>query len=479
MRPLVWFRSDLRVRDNHALHHACERATDGVVAVYVISADQWREEHDIGAPKVDFLLRCVRELSVSLGKLNIPLRVLDVPRFDGVPDALLALARTCDCSAIFFNNEYEWNERERDAAVADVFQRAGKGVHGFTDQVVFTPGDVLTKSDTWYTVYSPFKKRWRERYKDDDAPSCLPTPKRQRQLDIEADNVPETIDGFDFGAENVRPDLWKAGEDHALSRLDAFVGSRIDEYKSKRDIPSVNGTSTLSPYLHAGVVSPRQCLEAALEANNGRIDTGSAGIVGWIEELIWREFYKHVLVGFSHVSRGQPFKKKLDRVNWSYSKKNFAAWQEGRTGYPIVDAAMRQLAQTGWMHNRLRMIVAMFLTKDLMIDWRWGERHFMQQLVDGDLASNNGGWQWSASTGTDAQPYFRIFNPTTQGEKFDKDGTFIKKFVPELGSLSGKALHSPSRAGLFEKLDYPEPIVDHKAAREKTLAAFKEAAGSG
>jgi len=241
-------------------------------------------------------------------------------------------------------------------------------------------------------------------------------------------------------------------------------------FRETFDLPNV------SPYLAAGVLSPRQCLAAALEVNNNRVDSGHAGVVCWIEELIWREFYQHVLVGFPRVSKGRAFRPEIDRVDWSHDEHAFQRWTSGQTGYPIVDAAMRQLALTGWMHNRLRMIVAMFLTKDLMIDWRWGERHFMNLLVDGDLGSNNGGWQWSASTGTDAQPYFRIFNPTTQGQKFDKNGEFIRKFCPELGSLSGKALHEPLTAGLFGQLGYPEPMVDHKEARARALKVFETAA---
>jgi len=191
---------------------------------------------------------------------------------------------------------------------------------------------------------------------------------------------------------------------------------------------------------------------------------------------VWREFYQHVLVGFPRVSRGLAFRPEMDRVEWSYDADAFEAWREGRTGYPIVDAAMRQLAQTGWMHNRLRMTVAMFLTKDLMIDWRWGERHFMNSLVDGDLGSNNGGWQWSASTGTDAQPWFRIFNPTLQGKRFDPEGSFTRRFVPELDDLEGGAIHEPWRARAFVDLSYPEPIVDHHEARKRTLEKFEAVA---
>lgn len=477
MRAIVWFRADLRVRDNHALFHACSRASDGVVAVFTICAEQWKDKHDWSDAKVDFILRNLESLSEQLGKMNIPLKIVETPRFDGVAKALDKLAKDTACSELFFNREYEVNELRRDEAVTAKFMEAGRGVHAYTDQVMFAPGEIRTRADGWYTVFTPFKNAWRARFKGGEGPEVLGIAKKQPEIDIKADTIPEKVKGFDREARAVRPDLWKAGEDHARSRLKAFAQHRIDDYKEQRDLPSVNGTSTLSPYLVMGVVSPRQCVKAALDANGGRIDSGSKGAVTWIEELIWREFYKHVLVGFPRVCMGRAFRADMDSVSWSFAEATFERWKQGETGYPIVDAGMRQLTQTGWMHNRLRMIVAMFLTKDLMIDWRWGEKYFMQTLIDGDLAANNGGWQWSASTGTDAQPYFRIFNPTTQGEKFDPDGDFIRRFVPELADLKGKAIHNPSSAGVFAKLDYPEPVVDHKAAREKTLRAFKQASG--
>ncbi|MAY76014.1 MAG: deoxyribodipyrimidine photo-lyase [Phycisphaerae bacterium] len=479
MRSLMWFRCDLRTRDNTALWHACRRSTDSVVGVFTICPSQWLEDHDWSNARIDFLVRNLASLENDLGTLNIPLRIVQTPRFDGVEDELLKLAEETGCSALYMNREYAWNEAKRDEAVATAFMRASKEVHAFTDQVVFAPGDVLTQKGDWYTVFTPFKKRWRDRYKDGDAPESLGRPKKQPAIDVKSDDIPKKIKGADRGAPSVRPDLWKAGETHALSRLKAFIENRADDYDDRRDIPSENGTSTLSPYLSAGVLSPRQCLEAALNANGGRIDSGSKGIVTWIEELIWREFYKHVLAAFPRVSKHRAFKREMESVRWRDDDEGFEAWREGRTGYPIVDAGMRQLAQSGWMHNRLRMVTAMFLTKHLLIDWRRGEKHFMRTLVDGDLASNNGGGQWAASTGTDAQPYFRIFNPTTQGERFDPDGVFIRKFVPELAAIRGKAIHAPSEAGLFESgsLDYPPPIVDHREARERALKAFKEASG--
>ena len=242
-------------------------------------------------------------------------------------------------------------------------------------------------------------------------------------------------------------------------------------------MPSRNGTSLLSPYLAAGVLSPRQCLHAAIDANGGTLTGGRPGVQTWISELIWREFFTHVLVGFPHVCRHLPFRRETDRVAWRRDKQLFERWKTGTTGYPIVDAAQRQLLRTGWMHNRLRMVSAMFLSKDLLLDWRLGERHFMRHLIDGDLAANNGGWQWSASTGTDAAPYFRIFNPAAQSKKFDPDGTFIKRFCPELKSVAANAIHDPSRwpEDLRASLDYPALIVDHAAARCEAIKAFEDA----
>lgn len=469
MRTLVWFRSDLRARDNTALLSA--RRDGEVVGVFIATPEQW-DEHDWGGPKRAFVIENVRALSAELAGRGIPLKFENVPSFVDVPAKLVELCSSLGCEAVSYNREYEWNERLRDEAVENALADAGIACRRFDDCVEFAPGELLTGGGGWYSVFSPFKKKWRALAAERGLSAAGKLVAKQDAIGVEADAVPSG-DSFAGGYPGaVRRDLWPAGEAEAKSRLAKFC-ERAAGYKNNRDIPSVNGTSTLSPYLAAGVISHRQCIEAVLRTSGAELGGAGSGVEGWIDELIWREFYKHVLVGFPRVSRNIAFKPAMDAVAWSDDEDAFAAWCEGRTGYPIVDAAMRQLVQTGWMHNRLRMIVAMFLTKDLLIDWRWGERFFAQHLVDLDLGSNNGGWQWSASTGTDAQPYFRIFNPTTQGEKFDKDGAFIKKFVPELTGLSGKALHEPSRAGLFGEIDYPPPIVDHRAARERTLAAFK------
>lgn len=243
---------------------------------------------------------------------------------------------------------------------------------------------------------------------------------------------------------NTVESMWDAGEESALKKLSEFAASKIQKYKEKRDFPSIQGTSELSPYLSLGILSAKTCLNEALKANNGKFDGGNENVACWISEICWREFYRTILFHFPRVCMNQPFNLQTKRVEWLYDEQQFNAWKEGRTGYPIVDAGMRQLKATGYMHNRLRMITAMFLTKHLLMNWQLGEAYFMSMLVDGDFSSNNGGWQWSASTGTDSQPYFRVFNPKLQSERFDKDGIYIKKWVPELKKLSSKQIHDPS-----------------------------------
>ena len=292
-------------------------------------------------------------------------------------------------------------------------------------------------------------------------------------MPIERDAIPQSVKGFTPPTESLRA-LWPAGEGHAQQRLAHFANEQIHYYKDERDLPAVPGTSQISAYLAAGVISPRQCLHAALQNNHGEFESGSPGVFTWVTELLWREFYKHILVGYPRVSRHRAFRLETEFLPWRDAPEELAAWKEGRTGIPIIDAAIRQLLETGWMHNRLRMVVAMFLTKNLLIDWREGERFFMQHLIDGDLAANNGGWQWSSSTGTDSVPYFRIFNPLSQSERFDPEGRFIKHWLPELADLNKKEIHNPSIAGgLFGIANYPRPMVDLKKSRERALTAFK------
>ncbi len=470
MRTLVWFRNDLRVADNTALHRAA--AIGDVVGVFIVTAAQWKR-HDWGATKSEFVLRSAAALAEELAKLNIPLRVLSAPTFADIPAKLLKLAKSLKSDRLTFNREYEVNESRRDEAVTQLFESSSLDVEACHDQTILPPTSPRTGEGRYYTVFTPYRRSWYAAVKQLLPITPLPPPKKQPKLAIDSDTVPLRAAGFEKSP--VDPALWPAGEREAQRRLARFIADPIRHYKTARDFPAVTGTSSLSPYLACGSISPRQCLAAAMAVNRNRLDTGDANIVTWISELIWREFYRHVLVGFPRVCMNKPFKLVTDQLKWNDDEESFRRWCDGKTGVPIVDAAMRQLFATGWMHNRLRMIVAMYLTKDLLIDWRRGERFFMQHLIDGDLASNNGGWQWAASTGTDAVPYFRIFNPVSQSKRFDPRGEFIRQWCPELAALDDRSIHDPAQlpALMRNTLDWPAPLVDHAAARLRTLAAFK------
>jgi deoxyribodipyrimidine photo-lyase len=466
---LIWLRSDLRLHDNTALSAATARGPS--VAVYLLSPEQWRE-HDDAPCKVDFWLRNLSELSRALDELNIPLLIRTASRWDEAPNVLLDLCQQMKIDAVHVNEEYGIHESRRDAAVADRLKSNGIDFNSYLDQLLFKPGTVLTKTGTYFQVFSQFRKVCYDRLRH-SLPNRVCAPMAQSRLNIDSDEIPLHVESFETPSNTLRA-LWPAGEAEARSRLDTFADTRIDAYKSERDFPAKPGTSQLSAYLAAGVISPRQCLHAALQSNQGEFESGKVGAVTWINELLWREFYKHILVGYPRVSRHRAFRPETEALAWRDAPEELAAWQEARTGLPIIDAAMRQLLETGWMHNRLRMVVAMFLTKNLLIDWREGERFFMRHLIDGDLAANNGGWQWSSSTGTDSAPYFRIFNPLSQSEKFDSEGLFIKHWLPKLTGLNKKELHNPADLdGLFGVADYPAPIVDLSASRVRALAAFK------
>ncbi|WMI98982.1 deoxyribodipyrimidine photo-lyase [Pseudomonas chlororaphis subsp. aurantiaca] len=466
---LIWLRSDLRLHDNTALSAATQRGP--TVAVYLLSPRQW-QAHDDAPCKVDFWLRNLEQLSGDLARLNIPLLIREAPSWELAPQVLLHLCRELAIEALHVNEEYGTHESRRDTAVANLLKGQGVSFHSYLDQLLFRPGSVLTRSGGYFQVFSQFRKVCYNRLHS-ALPPRLAAPRMQATLKIKADAVPRQVEGFSTPDPHLQT-LWPAGENVAQQRLAHFAEAQLDHYQAERDFPAKPGTSQLSPYLAAGVLSPRQCLHAALQNNRGEFASGSPGTVTWINELLWREFYKHILVGYPRVSRHRAFRPETEAVAWRDAPDELAAWQQARTGLPIIDAAMRQLLETGWMHNRLRMIVAMFLTKNLLIDWRLGERFFMRHLIDGDLAANNGGWQWSSSTGTDSAPYFRIFNPLSQSQRFDSQGTFIRHWLPELAGLNEKDIHNPAAmGGLFGVAGYPPPMVDLSMSRARALAAFK------
>ncbi len=465
---ICWLRSDLRCQDNTALWNASQLGT--VAAVYFATPDQWRDHH-LAPVRVDFILRSIVELRRDLNLLGIPLIYRQVDCFADIEEEMCRLADELGCRQVFWNREYAVNERQRDAQVTVALQKQGQEVRVFDDFYILPPGAITKKDGSEYRVYTPYSNAWKARIAHTEI-ELFPQPEKQKMVSLNQGEVPKQISGFENGIDSK---CWPAGERNARGKLDHFVGDHLHLYHRERDYPARNITSKLSPYLAVGAISPRQCLHAALTFNKGELDSGSQGATTWIKELIWREFYGHLLAAKPALSKYQPFRPETESIEWRTSEDDFSAWCDGKTGVPLVDAAMRQLNLTGWMHNRLRMVTAMFLTKNLLIDWRKGEQYFMSHLIDGDLASNNGGWQWSASTGTDAAPYFRIFNPFSQAQRFDPKGEFIYNYVPELQNVPAKSLHNPTRLAKDRPSQYPQMIVDLASSRRRAISVFKVA----
>ncbi|HET7089422.1 MAG TPA: deoxyribodipyrimidine photo-lyase [Anaerolineae bacterium] len=460
-----WIRRDLRLSDNQALAEALA-STDRIVPAFVFDPCLLASPY-VGSKRLAFLLHGLRALDVDLRAKGSR---LIVRRGDPAVE-LAALTRESGAAAIFAEEDISPYARARDARVAERLPLMQ--TRGLTAQL---PPMVSKPDGKPYTVFTPFSRAWK----------ALPPP-QVRDI-IAAPKRIETPDDLHSLPIPPHPALpasvpFVSGEAEAQRRLTAFVSSIIGEYADVRNRMDRDGTSQLSPYLRFGMLSARQAIVAAIEAMRSAASAAiHRGAEAWFNELIWREFYITILHHFPNVRR-ESFRPELRNIPWENDEGKFAAWCGGRTGYPVVDAAMRQLIENGWMHNRARMIVASFLTKDLLIDWRWGERWFMQHLLDGDPAANNGGWQWTAGTGTDAAPYFRVFNPVLQGAKFDPDGTYVRRWVPELASVPDRFIHKPwdmphemqSSIECGIGRDYPAPIVDHEQARERVLAAYREA----
>ncbi|MFO0775096.1 MAG: deoxyribodipyrimidine photo-lyase [Nitrospiraceae bacterium] len=481
-RVLVWFRRDLRVHDNPAL--AAARAAGDVVPVFIFD-EALLQRKVFGATCVAFMVAALRDLAASLEALGCPLQW----RIGDPREEIPRMARDLRVDAVYWNRDYEPEAVRRDRDVATGLATAGVAVHTCKDHLVFEPDEIRNVQGQTFQRYSAFRSAWWKRWfalpASERTSASSPSSSLMRpsvvtlratllgahaplpsSVDLGYEDVPVTIDG---------------GEHAAHTRLRAFVEGALHRYSVGRNRPAVDETSVLSPHFRFGTLSPRTAIRAALD----RLGEGGAvsrtDVHVWIDELIWREFFLHVMAGYSHVVDG-PFRPTArvapSRPDDAVARRLFQAWCDGRTGYPLVDAGMRQVNRTGWMHNRVRMVVASFLVKDLRLDWRWGERYFMQRLLDADLGVNNGNWQWCASTGTDAMPGYRIFHPELQGKKFDPGGDYVRRYVSELAAVPTAQIHAPHRMSVATQadadcrigVDYPAPVVEHERAREEYLA---------
>ena len=480
-KALVWLRRDLRLHDHAALHHALRSHQEVWIAfIFDTTILDPLLKKGLGFDRrVDFLWQCAHELDQTLRSHGGGLLV----RHGDPTELIPKLAEQLQVDCVLSNHDYEPSAIQRDQSVATILSKKNIQFEHFKDQVIFEKTEVLTNSQTVFSVFTPYKNAWLKRLTPADLEphACelgtkglighfAPIPKI-------LDQALPALESMGFkptGIESYLP----PGPQGAELFLNDFL-KRIDQYNIGRDFPAIKGVSYLSTYLRFGNVSIR----GLVRETHRRMLAGSLGASIWLSELIWRDFYFMILANHPRIASGESFKPDYNKIEWekgANAQKLFKAWCDGQTGYPLVDAAMHQLNQSGYMHNRLRMVVASFLCKDLGIDWRWGEQYFADHLNDFEFASNNGGWQWASSSGCDAQPYFRIFNPTTQSERFDSEGKFIRRYIPALEKLSNKSIHAPwtvgqielQAAGITLGKDYPLPIIDHDEARKATLIRY-------
>lgn len=474
VNALVWFRRDLRDYDHAALYHALKISTQ-VLCVFVFDTDILDQLSDKADRRVEFIWESVRELKTALQAKGGDLIVLHGSARKHIP----AIALQANIHAVFANHDYEPNANARDAEVAVTLAKHNIAFHHYKDHVIFEKDEVLNLAGKPYGVFTPYKNKWLQTVNDF---YVQPYP-----VDAYIHNLAQTLsselpslESLGFVRTNLANMRIPTGMHGGLQLFEDFE-NRIEKYKDARDFPAIKGVSYLSVHLRFGTVSIRHLARHA----RSRANTGSQSIGAqtWLNELIWRDFYAQILHHNPQVAFGKAFKAEFESLPFPNSPALFQAWCDGKTGYPLVDAAMRQINQTGFMHNRLRMVAASFLVKDLLVDWRWGERYFAEKLIDFDLSANNGGWQWAASTGCDAQPWFRIFNPITQSERFDAQGKFIRKYLPELAQCNDREIHAPwlipplrlQALNLTLGSDYPLPVVDHASQRTLALALYKNA----
>ncbi|MFW6359977.1 MAG: FAD-binding domain-containing protein [Chroococcales cyanobacterium] len=463
---LFWHRRDLRLSDNIGLA-AARRKTAKVIGVFCLDPTIL-EADDVAPARVTYMIGCLESLQQRYSKAGSQLLILN----DNPIQAIPKLAEALNAKAVYWNWDVEPYAKERDAAVRNALKEKGIAVKNEWDSLLNAPGSVLTNSGDPYKVYTPFWKNWKAQSKAKPAPelSDCEDLTNEEKYAIKQAGVIELPSAKELGFVWENELLLAPGEEAAKDRLDEFCNSTILDYREQRNYPAIDGTSRLSAALKFGAIGIRTIWEAAANIyEECRSDESRQSVQTWQQELAWREFYQHAIFYFPELANN-PYREDFQDFPWDNNQDHFQAWCDGKTGYPIVDAAMRQLNETGWMHNRCRMIVASFLTKDLIINWQWGEKYFMQKLFDGDLASNNGGWQWSASCGSDPKP-LRIFNPASQTQKYDPEAEYIRQWLPELSSIDTEYLVTgkiPKEE--CDRCDYPQPIVDHK----KQQRQFKE-----
>lgn len=464
---LCWLRRDLRLHDNHALFQALQG--DVSVACVFIFDPQLLDELEQDSKQVAFMYACLQSLQNDLRRHGSELIIAYGPAERELP----RLARQCNSQIVYANRDYEPYTKHRDHLVGQSLLAQACTLQLYKDQVIFEQDEVLTGQGAPYSVFTPYWRKWLLQLGNIGVPSFDSLSACHRLLPLAPLALPSLTE-LGFSEHTLTKLLIQAGSAAAQEALQKF-STRLHLYEQNRDFPAVNGVSRLSPHLRFGTLSIRQCVEQCWPSD-------SAGASCWLKELAWRDFYQQFLWHYPDTAT-QSFKSEYQNLEYSNNEDWWLTWCTGQTGYPLIDAAQRQLLHSGYMHNRLRMISASFLVKDLLIDWRRGERFFAQHLIDYDQAANVGGWQWAASTGCDAQPYFRIFNPITQSQKFDPKGDFIRRYVPELAALDNKSIHAPwlSRQLPLEfrlGLHYPAPIVDHSTQRELALALYKRSSDS-
>lgn len=467
-KSLVWFRRDCRDYDHAALYHALKNSQQ-VYCVFIFDTDILDALHDKVDRRVEFIWESVKALKIALQAKGGDLIVLHGRAKVEIPK----LAAALQAKAIFANHDYEPDAIARDMYVADGLQQIGIAFHHYKDQVIFEKDEILNQANKPYGVFTPYKNTWLKTVNDFYVKPYPVDLYSQHLAKTDTHEMPD-LESMGFKWTNLSSLRLPTGMQGGLALFDDFK-ERMHHYKAARDFPAVKGVSYLSVHLRFGTVSIRHLAREAMQADN----TGSQT---WLNELIWRDFYFQILHHHPSIAAGKAFKPEYNAIPFPNDKALFKAWCDGQTGYPLIDAAMRQLNTTGYMHNRLRMVTASFLVKDLLIDWRWGERYFAEKLIDFDFSANNGGWQWAASTGCDAQPWFRIFNPVTQSEKFDNSGKFIRKYVTELSACHDKEIHAPwlipparqqSIHAIIGK-NYVAPVVHHATQRELALALYKK-----